>query len=160
MCDAMVREDPCTLWLIPDHLKTQEMCDKAVRTEPFLFHSILDCFKTQEMCNEIMRKNPAALYRIPDHLKTQEMCDEVVEVDPWLLKYVPDHFKTQKMCDKVVRDGAPIFLEHPPNWFITKQQLKIMGDHCNNNWFNERYEGYQKRRAQKAKIKEELMPIA
>ena len=35
-----------------------------------------------------------------------------------------------------------------------------MGDHCNNIWFNERYKGYQKRRAQKAKIKKELMPIA
>ena len=35
-----------------------------------------------------------------------------------------------------------------------------MGDHCNNIWFIKRYEGYQKRGAQKAKIKEELMPIA
>ena len=64
------------------------------------------------------------------------------------------------MCDKVVSAGASISLGHIPDWFTTKQQLKIMGDHCNNIWFNERYEGYQKRRAQKAKIKKELMPIA
>ena len=84
MFDAMVREDPSTLWLVPDHLITQEMCDETVHTEPFSFHYIYppDRFKTQEMCNEIMCKDPAAFYRIPDHLKAQEMCEEAVEVDP------------------------------------------------------------------------------
>ena len=35
-----------------------------------------------------------------------------------------------------------------------------MGGHCNNNWFIKRYDGYKKRKAQKAQIKEKLMPIA
>ena len=35
-----------------------------------------------------------------------------------------------------------------------------MGGHCNNIWFIKWHEGYKKRKAQKAKIKEELMPIA
>ena len=39
------------------------------------------------------------------------------------------------MFNKIVRDKAPIFLEHVPDWIITKQQLKIMGDHSNNIWF-------------------------
>ena len=65
----MVKEDSCTLWLISDH------------------------FKNQEMCNEVMRTMPNAFYRIHDHFKTLELCDEAVEVDPWQLKYVPEHKK-------------------------------------------------------------------
>ena len=64
------------------------------------------------------------------------------------------------MCDKVVRDRSPIFMEHVPHWIITEQQLKIMGNHCNNIWFIKQYEGYKKRKARKTQIKKELMPIA
>ena len=39
----------------------------------------------------------------------------------------------------MVRDGTPISLGDISDWFITKQQLNLMGDHCNNIWFNERY---------------------
>ena len=69
------------------------------------------------------------------------MCEKAVEVDPWLLIYVPD-------------------------WFITQQQLKIWHDDKqiwhddDNNEFIKWYEDYEKRKAQKAKIKEELLPIA
>ena len=69
------------------------------------------------------------------------MCEKAVEVDPWLLIYVPD-------------------------WFITQQQLKIWHDgkqiwhDDDNNEFIKWYEDYEKRKAQKAKIKEELLPIA
>ena len=75
---------------------------------------------------------------IPDHLKTREMCDAAVREDPWLLKYVP-------------------------NWFVTQEQLKLWHDddyHCDAKELNEWYEGHQKRKVQKAKIKEELMRIA
>ena len=69
------------------------------------------------------------------------MCEKAVEVGPWLLIYVPD-------------------------WFITQQQLKIWHDDKqiwhddDNNEFIKWYEDYEKRKAQKAKIKEELLPIA
>ena len=67
------------------------------------------------------------------------MCDAVVMEDPWLLRYVPD-------------------------WFITQQQVKLWHDddyHCDDDGEKiEWYEGYKKRKAQKAQIKEELMPIA
>ena len=42
---------------------------------------------------------------------------------------------------------------------MTKQQLKIVVNHCNNNWLIKWYEGYQKCKTQKAKIKDELLPI-
>ena len=69
------------------------------------------------------------------------MCEKAVEVGPWLLIYVPD-------------------------WFITQQQLKLWHDDKqiwhddDNNEFIKWYEDYEKRKAQKAKIKEELLPIA
>ena len=54
------------LFLIPDHLKTQEMWNEKVEIEPRF------------------------LTLVPDRLKTQGMCDNAVQNRPWLLKYVPD----------------------------------------------------------------------
>ena len=65
---------------------------------------------------------------------------------PYTLGYVPDQHKTHEMCDDAAR-RRPWLLKYVPDWFVTKQQIKS----CY---------GHQKRRAQKAKIKEELMPIA
>ena len=83
------------------------------------------------MCEKAVVKSPSLLQYMPDHLKAQEMCDDPVCRRPWLLKYVPD-------------------------WFITKQQIKVCFDHCGDDvikWDN----GYQKLKAQKAKIKEEII---
>ena len=60
------------------------------------------------------------------------MCDETVKKSPWMLKHVPDQFVTQKMCDEAVKK-SPCAL-------------------C--------YKGYEQHKAPKAKIKEELMPVA
>ena len=61
------------------------------------------------------------------------MCDKVVKENPWMLEHVPDQFVTQKMCNEAVKK-SPCAL-----------------------WW---YKGYEQRKAQKAKIKEELMPAA
>ena len=60
--------------------------------------------------------------------------------------YVPDQHKTHEVCDDAVRRTSWL-LKYVPDWFVTKQQIKS----CY---------GHQKRRSQRAKIKEELMPIA
>ena len=100
--------------------------------------------KIQEMGGKAVRTEPLSSGYVPDCLKMHEMCNEAVENEPDNLKYVPDHFKMQKMCDKVVKDGSPIFVEHVPDWLITKPQRKVMSDHCNNIWFIKQYRGYEK----------------
>ena len=60
------------------------------------------------------------------------MCNEAVENSSWMLEHVPDQYKTQEMCNEAVKK-SPCAL-----------------------W----YKGYEQRKAQKAKIKEELMPVA
>ena len=45
------------------------------------------------------------------------------------------------------------------DWFVTQQQLKILQYDWYNNDLIEWYDEYKKRKAQKASIKEELMPI-
>ena len=160
MCKKSVEDDPGSLGYIPDRLITQEMCSSAVSREPCTLRYVHDHLKTEKMCDKAVRIKPCLLEFVPNRLKTQKMCKKAVKNKPDSLRFVPDHFKTQKMCDKVVRDGSPIFLEHDPDWLITKQQLKLMGEHCNNIWFIKRYEGYKKRKTQKAKIKDELIPIA
>ena len=89
------------------------------------------------------------------------MCIKALKVDPWQLNDIPDYFKTQKMCDKTVKDDL-YSLHFVPDWFVTQQQLKIWhydDDYCNDELI-EWHKGHQKCKAQKAKIKEDLLPIA
>ena len=90
------------------------------------------------------------------------MCIKGVEVHPWQLGDNPDHFKIQEMCNKaVVR--SPYALRFVPDWFVTQQQIGLLDeddDYCNDDELNKWHNGYHKRKAQKAKIKEELMRIA
>ena len=86
------------------------------------------------MCKRSVEKEPRYLTFLPDRLKKQKMSNEAVEADPYTLKYVSD-------------------------WFVTQQQIKIWYDNLDDGLINW-YKGYQEHKARKAKIKEELMPIA
>ena len=83
---------------------------------------------------------------------------------------IPDRFKTQEMCDKAVWEDSS-FLQFVPDWFITREWV----DMCYDDYYDgdgghwddddednlfEWYNGYKKRKVQKASIKEELLPIA
>ena len=90
------------------------------------------------------------------------MCNESVEIDPYAVRLLPDHLKTQEMCDKAVRDYL-FSLQFVPDQFVTQYQVDIWYDDdyvYNDNEMIKWYEDYKRRRAQKARIKEELMPIA
>ena len=66
------------------------------------------------------------------------------------------------MCSKVIEAG-PWQLKDVTDWFVTKQQIQLWhddDDYCNNDKLIEWHDGYKKRKAQKAQIKEQLMPIA
>ena len=66
------------------------------------------------------------------------------------------------MCEKAFWEDT-CSLQYVPDWFVTQQQLKLWHDdtyYYNNDKLIEWYDGYQKHKAQKAKIKEELIPIA
>ena len=57
----------------------------------------------------------------------------------------------------------PCLLKFVPDWVVTQQKIKISLDdseYCNDDEVIEWYKGHQKRKAQKAKIKDGLMPIA
>ena len=81
------------------------------------------------------------------------------------LEFVQDRHKTQGMCNEEVQK-KPYLVECVPDGFVLQGQLKILDDYkgfCNDLFYdclNKRHDGYQKRKAQKAKIKEELLPIA
>ena len=106
------------------------------------------------MCDKAVGLNPWQLEYVPNHFKIQERCNTADDDCPWKLSDVPDHLKTREMCSESVR-MYPYLLEHFLDWFITQQ----VGP-----WHNDElikwYEGYKKRKAQKAKIKEELLSIA
>ena len=128
---------------------------------PVWIREIPDNLKTQEMCNEATRIEPYSLPFVPDCSKAQEMCDKAIQIDPFTLRHVPDNLKTQELCIRGVEAG-PGLLEFVPDWFVTQQQIKISRDddeYCGDDELIEWYNGYQKRKAQKAKTKEELLPI-
>ena len=140
------------------------MCEKVVENEPYSLRFVPDQYKAQWMCERTIEEDSYNLKFVPDHFKTQKMCDDAVRDGLYSLQYVSDHFKTQEMCDKAVKDG-PYSLQYVPDWFVTQQQIKIWRDD-NEYWDNddedkffEWYDGYKKRKAQKAQIKKELMPI-
>ena len=112
--------------------------------------------KTEEMCNEIMCTIPDSFHLIPDRFKTQELCIRGTEVDPWALRFVPDHLKIQKMCDDAVRYN-PFSLQFVPDWLVIRELIDLWYDDdyaYKRPEMIEWYEGYKKRKAQKAKIKE------
>ena len=90
------------------------------------------------------------------------MWEKVVEKTPCLLWFVPDCFRTKKMCEKVVGERLGL-LRDVTDWIITQQQLNIWCDGDNHRNDDERikwYKRYQKRRAQKASIKEQILSFA
>ena len=90
------------------------------------------------------------------------ICIKALEVGLWLLKYVPDRFKTREMCDDVVQKRSRL-LRYVPGWFVSQESIKLWHDdtyYCNDDDLIKWYEDHQKRKAQKSKIKDELMPIA
>ena len=114
------------------------------------------------MCNKAMQIEPYSLAFVPDYLKTQEMCDKAVETEPFILWHIPDNLKMQRMCIRAVGAGLGL-LEYVPDWLVAPGQIDLW--HNDDYWHdNDKlikwYEGYKKRKAQKAQIKKELLPIA
>ena len=53
-----------------------------------------------------------------------------------------------------------LLLRYVPDWFVTQQLIELWNDYCDNDKLVKWRNGYGKRKAQKAKIKKELLPIA
>ena len=140
---------------IPNHLKTHEMCDEAVRMEPRSLEFVPNHFKTKEICNKAVRRELYTLVHVPDHLITQEMCEEVIRVRLAAFFLIPDCFKTQEICIRAVKVD-PWQLQDVPDWSEVLQEMWYEDD---DDELIKWYHDYQKRRAQKAKIKEELIPV-
>ena len=80
------------------------------------------------------------------------MCDQAVKEDSSSLQVVPDWFFTQEQIDLWDDDKCYEWYDDGKN--------KFFDDYDDEDNFFDCYEGYQKRKAQKVKIKEELLPIA
>ena len=117
--------------------------------DPIWIREILRRLKTQEMCNKEVEEETCSLVFIPNRFKTQEMLNGVVCREPYTLLYVPDHFITQEMCEEVMRVRSAAFFLILDRFKTQEICIKAAGTM-----------GIKKRQAQKAKIKDKLMPIA
>ena len=94
------------------------------------------------------------------------MCNEALRKTIWInfsngvlhlfqdimFEYVPDNLKTQDMCEEVLSLDSDL-VKFVPDWFVTAGMLEKCKD---DRWL----EAYKQRKAEKAKIKEELLPVA
>ena len=110
-------------------------------------------FKTEEMCVKAIDS--------PDKFKTQELCNKAFDRSHSSFMYIPDCFKTQEMCSDKFHFSDEV--DDIPDWFITLEMIAIVSRPCCarcdfefDEWFN----AYKERKAQKAQIRDELMPIA
>ena len=166
MCIKAVEVDTFFLRFASDHLKTHEMFEKEFEKDSWSLKYMPDYLKTQKMCERAAVKDKlGTLEYVPNHFKTQEMCEKVVEKSSWSLKYIPDYLKKLEICDKTVKD-EPYFLQFVPDWFVTQQQIKLWHEYNRPTGWQYQddeiigwYVGYKKRKAEKASIKEQLMPI-
>ena len=113
------------------------------------------------MCKETVSNTPAVLFLIPDNLKTQDMCNEALEVDPWSLYYIPITLRHKK------------YVMRPLRQTLLLCSLLLIGLLLNNNKMHglmmtigitmmillSGTRVIKKRKSEKAKIKEELIPI-
>ena len=113
----------------------------------------------QRKCVLKPSKNSKSLEHVPDHFKTQEMCIKAVEKETESLEHVPDHFKTREMCTMAYEIDLYTLI-FCPDCFVTEEQTKWWYDDDYDDGAPDWYEDYQKRKAQKAKMKEELLPTA
>ena len=121
-----------------------------------------DDFKTQLMCDKAGKDDLWVLEDVSDHFKTQEICERVVENKPETFQFIPNHFKTQEICDKAIKDDSSS-LQYVPDWFVRREGVYMWyndyyddGDHWDDDGNKDNfkwYDGYQKRKAQKASKK-------
>ena len=118
-------------------------------------------FKTEDMCDKAVDEYPYNLRYVPDCFNTQEMCVKAFNVNPYNFEYIPGRFKTQEMCSDKFHFSDEV--DDIPDWFITLEMIEIVSRPCCarcdfefDEWFN----GYKERKAQKSQIRDELMPIA
>ena len=138
------------------------MCERAVENEAEAPEFVSDHLKAQGMCERAVENEPDALEFVPDHFKTQEMCERIIEKGPWELNFIPNHLKMKEMCVRAA-EKYPQIVEFVPDWLVMQGQVKIWHNH---NYYSKDddlikwHDGYQKRKVQKAQIKEELIFIA
>ena len=119
-------------------------------------------FKSKRMSARTAEDETGTVEFVPDALKTQEMCEEAAEARSYMLEDVPDDFTSQKMCDTVVMKDS-LLLRYVLYWFVTQKQLKIWHEddqYCNDKLIIRWYNKHKEQKAQKASIKDKLLPIA
>ena len=146
----IIEEMTCVMVKILKYAPWVQGVDEAGRIRPRCLTFVLD----QAAC-----RRRWGLKHFTVDLKGQGICEWVVYKNPWILEYVPDHFKTREMCDDMVMED-PLLLRHVSDWFLMQQQLRQCDDYYDDNGYIKWHKGYKKRKAQKASIREELLPIA
>ena len=135
------------------------------------------------MCDKIISDNPFSLRFVPDQYKTQQMCDKPVDDCLAALKLVSDWFVTSKMIKKLFTalyaDENIFYLnENFGNFIFNCNEMGVLNIALNcinfdDNNFDEDdpdpvihvrilawHIKFEKRKALKKELSEELMPVA
>ena len=162
-------------WFIemPDRFKTKDLCEKVVQEVIDMFEYVPNELKTQEMCERAVEIGHNWFFDfVPEQFRTQAMCESVIGKNIYFFNSIPDKFKTKEMCERAVETAPRIFFEDVPDYFVTPKILEL----CKNAIAEDKQKDYQDAyqtfkmmacieeykdcKYQKARIKEELLPIA
>ena len=91
------------------------------------------------------------------------MCNKAADDCSWQLEHVPNQHKTKEMCNRAVSRYNLCLLQYVSDGFegVIQEKIKIWpttGSFYDDS-LTEWHEGYKRRKAEKAKIKEELLSI-
>ena len=169
MCNKAVVNYPHALEFVPECHKTQEMCNKSINRCLFIFYSISYRYKTYEMCGRIVSEDLVVIVYCPDKYKTRRMCDKAVGLlqIKWLKNFIllytdknilylnEDSGNVVFSCNEMGILNIDIYNinldnnsdEDDPD---TITLIRLLAGHIN----------FEKHKALKKKVSEELMPIA
>ena len=181
MCDRDVDTYPSTIKFVPECHKIQEMYNKAVNRCFFVFNSISYQYKTQEMCDSVLSEDPFLIVYFLDKYITQKMCDDAVGDSLATLKLIPYWPVTSKMIKGLFTalyadENILYFNEYSGNVVFSCNEIGILNIDLNNNNLDNNFDEddpdiiilirllawhikFEKRKALKTKITEELIPI-
>ena len=117
-------------------------------------HFCLNCLTGFQ---EQVSRDKHYIYCVPDTFKTPELCLYAVAIFPSCLKHIPDHLKTPELCQQAVARNIHC-LRYVPDWFIPSISDCGCCDSCDKT-FDDLIKLYEQRKALKADIKKELLPI-
>ncbi|MDT8862233.1 DUF4116 domain-containing protein [Alkalihalobacillus sp. MEB130] len=122
-CLEAVKQDGCTLRLIPKRLHTLALCLEAVKQNASAIKYVSRKIMTDDICIEAVRNRGTIIANsryIPDLFRTKKLYLEAIKQNGKALEYVPDKYKSERFCRLAIMQNG-LALEFVPKNILSKE---------------------------------------